>query len=162
MPASDDDTGEQKMVNAISTERFFSPAAGLPPMVLIVDEDQARGVALARTLEDAGYLVACAESCEAARSMIAARRPELIVTDVFLPGMCGLALIDLIRQRDLQIPVIVLTGEPQQGGFDLAAAARRLGARMALSKPESTPARLVRAVFAVLGRRGSPVMQTAA
>jgi DNA-binding NtrC family response regulator len=108
----------------------------LPPMVLIVDEDEAEGARLALSLQAAGYLTACVSSCEAARSIIAARRPDLIVSDVFLPGLCGLALLDLVQRRQLGIPVIALLSGRWANGLDLGAGARRLGAAAVLCTEE--------------------------
>jgi DNA-binding NtrC family response regulator len=124
-----------KMRHTISlpTERQSAPAPVcmrglLPPMVLIVDADEAEAARLALALQAGGYLTACVSSCEAARSVIAARRPDLIVSDVFLPGLCGLALLDLVQKRQLGIPVIALLSRRWAGGLDLAAGARSLGA----------------------------------
>lgn len=124
----------------------------LPPMVLIVDEDKAEGARLALSLQAAGYLTACVESCEAARSMIAARRPDLIVSDVFLPGLCGLALLDLVQQRRLGIPVIALLSRRWAGGLDLAAGAQRLGAAAVLYTDDLVQQPLPSLVAQVLAR----------
>ena len=107
-------------------------AGMLPPMVLIVDGDEDEGERLALSLEAAGYLTACVSSCEAARSVISARRPDVIISDVFLPGLCGLALLDLVQQRRLDIPVIALMSRRWASGLDLAAGASRLGAAAVL------------------------------
>jgi len=127
-------------------------ADAMPPMVLIVDEDEAEGARLALSLQAAGNLTACVSSCDAARSVIAARRPDLIVSDVFLPGLCGLALLDLVQKRQLGIPVIALLSRRWASGLDLAAGAERLGAAAVLCTDDPAQEPLPSLVAQVLAR----------
>jgi CheY-like chemotaxis protein len=102
------------------------------PWVLVVDDDIEAGTALARVLEASGYSALCATDCEGARALISVCGFDLIVTDVFMPGMCGLALIEFIRKRGLGIPVVVKADERWRSTFDPKALIQRLGARAML------------------------------
>jgi len=77
--------------------------------VLLVDDDADLLKLLAMRLGAAGHRVSLAESAEAALAQMAASRPELVVSDVRLPGRDGLTLFDEIRARHPSLPVILLT-----------------------------------------------------
>ena len=79
-----------------------------------------------------GFEVTTVEGGEAALSAIAARRPEAVVTDMKMPGMTGLELLERIRQLDDDLPVIVMTAF---AGVDSAVKAIKLGAFDYITKP---------------------------
>lgn len=80
-------------------------------VILLVEDDDAN-LLLARTvLEHAGHRIVAVQSAEAARDVLARQRPDLVLTDVELPGASGL---DLARQmlddpRIKDVPVVALT-----------------------------------------------------
>ena len=102
--------------------------------VLIVDDDVALLDALpeALRLRMGGVTVETADSAAAALDRINDRDYDAIVTDIRMPGMDGLKLLDEIRTRKPDIPTLIITGH---GDNDLVVHALRGGARDFIQKP---------------------------
>ena len=102
--------------------------------VLIVDDDPALLQALpeALRLRMTGLTVDTADSAAAALDRIGARDYDAIVTDIKMPGMDGLALLDEIRARRPDTPTLMITGH---GEHALAIGALRGGAYDFIQKP---------------------------
>jgi two-component system sensor histidine kinase/response regulator len=102
--------------------------------VLIVDDDLALLEALpeALRLRMGGVTVETADSAAAALDRIAEKEYDAIVTDIKMPGMDGLELLDEIRTRRPDTPTLVITGH---GENDLVVHALRGGARDFIQKP---------------------------
>ncbi|HEY4164999.1 MAG TPA: response regulator [Dongiaceae bacterium] len=81
------------------------------PMVLVVDDDRNFCEAIARCLAQRGYDVTCADGGEVAVEAIGERKPDVIVTDILMPGMDGIDLMNWLRDEGLDIPVIVISGD---------------------------------------------------
>ena len=77
--------------------------------LLVVDDDPDMLRLLSMRLNGAGYHVTAVDSAEAALAQLDIERPQLVLSDVRLPGKDGLALFDDIRQRHPSLPVILLT-----------------------------------------------------
>jgi DNA-binding response OmpR family regulator len=128
----------------------MSPATTRP--ILVVDDD-AKIVRLVRTyLERAGYRVVEAADGRAALSAIALEAPVLVVLDVMLPEVDGIAVLEAIRRTD-QTPVIILSA---RGLVDDRITGLAAGADDYLPKPFS-PAELVLRVQRILDRTGRPM-----
>jgi len=81
-----------------------------PAAILIIDDDSLVRWSLAQHLSRAGYQVASAGSASEALALIrAAPRPQVVVLDLKLPDMDGLALLELLRREAATCPVIVLS-----------------------------------------------------
>ena len=78
--------------------------------ILIVDDDDSVRTVLRRILEGAGYDVAEASDAFRALDQLDLRPPDATVLDLKMPGMDGLGLMENLRRRGLEIPVVVLTG----------------------------------------------------
>jgi len=76
--------------------------------ILIVDDEPASRYALKRALEGR-YRVAEADSAAAARSMLFAEKPDLLLLDVVLPGEDGLAFLKSLRQEGHELPVLMVS-----------------------------------------------------
>jgi DNA-binding NtrC family response regulator len=102
--------------------------------VLIVDDDLALLEALpeALRLRMGGVTVETADSAAAALDRIADRDYDAIVTDIKMPGMDGLELLDEIRTRRPDTPTLIITGH---GENHLVVHALRGGARDFIQKP---------------------------
>jgi DNA-binding NtrC family response regulator len=102
--------------------------------VLIVDDDVALLEALpeALRLRMGGVTVETADSAAAALDRIIDRDYDAIVTDIRMPGMDGLKLLDEIRTRKPDTPTLIITGH---GDNDLVVHALRGGARDFIQKP---------------------------
>jgi CheY-like chemotaxis protein len=98
-------------------------------MVLVVDDDRHFCEAIARCLAQRGYDVTCADGGEVAVEAIGERKPDVIVTDILMPGMDGIDLMNWLRDEGLDIPVIVISGESQKTIPDAVPAERRSAPR---------------------------------
>jgi two-component system KDP operon response regulator KdpE len=76
--------------------------------ILVVDDEPAIRRALHNQLEKMGYAVSSAESAEGALDVLAQRAPDVIVLDLVLPGMDGIALTQRIRLQS-GVPIIFLS-----------------------------------------------------
>ena len=100
--------------------------------ILVVDDDPDLLKLLSMRLSGAGYRVTAAESAEEALVKIAMERPQLVLSDVQLPGKDGLALFDAIRVQHPSLPVILLTAH---GTIPDAVEATSRGVFTYLTKP---------------------------
>lgn len=101
--------------------------------VLLVDDDDVVCGALSKMLERDGFLVESVRSGDAGLSLLrGGRRFDVIVTDMLMPGTNGIDLLRLIREVDLDVPVVVLTGSPS---LEDAVSAVQYGAFRYLQKP---------------------------
>lgn len=115
--------------------------------ILIVDDDALMRRSLALSLEGAGYRAETATSAEEALEAVAARRPDLVLLDIGLPGIDGLEALRLLRQR-LDAPVIFVTARRRELDEILGL---ELGADDYVTKPFDTDVLLAR-IRAVLRR----------
>ena len=78
-------------------------------IVLIVDDKDLMRDSVGATLQRAGFTVVTASDGAAALESIASRRPDCVVTDLKMPGMTGLELIERVRQIDDDLPIVMMT-----------------------------------------------------
>jgi two-component system response regulator GlrR len=100
--------------------------------ILIVDDDPSLLKLLGLRLESAGYNVRSAKDGRSALNEVEAYAPELVITDLKMGEMDGMALLDELRSRDPGLPVIILTAH---GTIPDAVTATRQGAFGFLTKP---------------------------
>lgn len=123
--------------------------------ILIVDDEQNMRVALFEALSRNGHEVAVAENGRMALEMIARQPPDLVITDIKMPGMDGLELLRQVKALRPDLPVVIMTGFAT---VDTAVEAMKQGAFDYLLKPfpveviEETVAR----VFALARRLPQP------
>nr|MBA3686044.1 sigma-54-dependent Fis family transcriptional regulator [Planctomycetota bacterium] len=103
-----------------------------PARVLIVDDDAAVCWALEQALAGSGYVVSVAADAIAARRAIRRVPPDVVLTDVRMPGESGLDLLAALRLEHPELPVIVMTAH---GTMESAIEAVRRGAFDYLPKP---------------------------
>lgn len=108
--------------------------------ILVVDDKEMMRDSVATTLSRKGHTVVTASGGKNALERIAARSFDAVITDLQMPGMDGLELIDEIRQRDEQLPVIFMTA---YGTIETAVEAMKLGAYDYITKPFSGDVLLV-------------------
>jgi len=77
--------------------------------ILLVDDEPTFRGALALALEDEGYVVWISANPLEALALISGMRPDLILSDVMMPGLDGYALVAELRARLLQVPVILMS-----------------------------------------------------
>lgn len=107
-------------------------ATTTPAHVLLVDDDADLLKLLSMRLTAAGYRITAVGSAEEALAQLAVTRPQLVVSDVKLPGRDGLALFDEVRARYPGLPVILLTAH---GTIPDAVEATARGVFTYLTKP---------------------------
>jgi two-component system response regulator GlrR len=100
--------------------------------ILTVDDDPDILKLLGMRLKAAGYQVVEAKSGEEALTQIAVSRPVLVISDLRMPGMDGMALFEAIQQTDPSLPVIMLTAH---GSIPEAVEATQRGVFGFLTKP---------------------------
>ncbi|HVU00095.1 MAG TPA: EAL domain-containing protein [Polyangiaceae bacterium] len=113
-----------------------------PGRVLVADDEPALLRLVVRALEQAGHTVVSAEDGDQALALVQSQDFDAILTDVSMPGITGVALLKAVRAKDLDVPVLLMTGAP---GLDSANAALKYGAFDYLTKPVTMPV-LLRAV----------------
>ena len=104
--------------------------------LLLVDDDVVVLEAYERALRHAGFECVLASDGESALKQIEQQRFDLVVSDVRMPGLDGVALLRRVRERDLDLPVILISGAPT---LDAAMGAVELGASRFLAKPIDLP-----------------------
>ena len=100
--------------------------------ILIVDDDSVLRESLSEALANTNTEVRAAEHAEAAIALIDDRAPDVVISDVRMPGLDGLALLKLLRERAPSVDVILMTA------FDdmpTVVTAMREGARDFMVKP---------------------------
>jgi DNA-binding NtrC family response regulator len=100
--------------------------------VLVVDDKEMLRDSVGATLQRAGFNVVTASDGESALEVIARRRPDAVVTDLRMPGMTGLALLEQAKQIDDALPIVLMTAF---GAVDTAVEAMRRGAFDYITKP---------------------------
>jgi two-component system nitrogen regulation response regulator NtrX len=105
--------------------------------ILIVDDEQDIRDLVSGILEDEGYETRTAHDSEAALKEVEARRPSLIILDIWLQGSKrdGLEILRLVKNRHKELPVIMISGH---GNIETAVAAIKLGAYDFIEKPFQT------------------------
>ena len=100
--------------------------------VLVVDDEPALREVLSLRISDWGHQVRAVGDVAAAERELEARRPDVVLCDVVLPGSSGIALLQRIRERDTKLPVVMITAH---GNIDSAVDAMKAGASDFLTKP---------------------------
>ena len=100
--------------------------------ILVVDDEAGVRGSLVGILGDEGYAAEAVESGEAALTALESRRYDLLLLDVWLPGMDGLEVLARVRTLDPEVPVVVISGH---GSIETAVKAVRMGAQDFVEKP---------------------------
>ena len=103
-----------------------------PIHVLVVEDEEALRKALARILERNSYRVTEASDGREALHAVAQGNLDVVVSDISMPGIDGIQLLRAIRERDLDVPVILVTANPT---VETATQALEYGALRYLIKP---------------------------
>ncbi len=103
-----------------------------PPTVALVDDDDDLRAALAQTLDLAGYRVLPFAGAAAALAAVDPGFPGVVVTDVRMPQIGGIELFRRLRERDPDLPVLLMTGHAD---VPMAVDALKAGAWDFLTKP---------------------------
>ena len=102
--------------------------------ILIVDDEGDIRELVAGILNDEGYDTRSAADSDRALAALEARRPGLVILDIWLQGskLDGLELLDIIRERHPEVPVVIISGH---GNIETAVSAIKKGAYDFIEKP---------------------------
>ncbi len=118
--------------------------------ILVADDEEGLRSFVAEALELAGHDVDQAEDGEIAYQMLGRRSYQLLVTDLKMPGLDGLALLSRVKAEQPEVEVLVMTAF---GSVGTAVEAMKLGAFDYVQKPVESPAELRLLVERALERR---------
>ena len=118
--------------------------------VLIVDDEREILASLEDVLHDEGYRVERAESGETALQLVRTETPDVVLVDVWMPGIDGIKTLQAVKESNADIEVVVMSGH---GNIETAVAATKLGAFNFIEKPLSIDAVLRIVDSAVQARR---------
>ncbi|AJD91737.1 PhoP family transcriptional regulator [Jeotgalibacillus malaysiensis] len=123
--------------------------------VLVVDDEQSIATLLKYNLEQSGYEVLTAYDGAEGIALVESEQPDLLVLDLMLPVMDGIEVCKQLRQKQIHIPIIMLTAKDEE--FDKVLGLE-LGADDYMTKPFS-PREVVARVKAILRRSGRVEMK---
>lgn len=127
---------ETTNIAAVIGEPFRGSDAHVIPQpkghILLVDDELVMVRAYSRALAAEGYDVSTATDGIVAEKLTATHSFDVVISDIVMPGMTGLELLRAVRRHDLDVPVILMTGDPTD---DVGKQAVELGALMLLVKP---------------------------
>jgi len=116
--------------------------------ILVIDDEAIVRNVMAEILESSGYEVAVAETAERGLELLDSCDPDILVSDILMPGLSGLELLDAVRARRASLPVVLVTGA---GTYDILTKALAQGAAGLVTKPFSHT-QLIDAVDEALNR----------
>jgi DNA-binding response OmpR family regulator len=123
--------------------------------ILVIDDDRAVRSAVQLVLENEGLQVHVADDGRAGLKLLKAESFDLLIVDVFMPGMDGLETMRLVHEQKPDLPIIVMSGMSFRTGSapapDFLSMATKLGAIGSLKKP-FRPRELMAAVAECLER----------
>ena len=102
------------------------------PSILLIDDDDSLRRVMEFSLVEAGYTVRTASSGEDGLRLFEQEAGDAVVTDITMPGMGGMEVLARIREKDEQLPVIVITA---YGTIESAVEAMKKGAFDYITKP---------------------------
>ncbi len=127
---------EQTRVTGMTTGDFAglteNPSHIIAERVLIVEDDVAARVGLEQLVKSWGFIAESASDGEEAMSKVTTFRPAIVITDLVMPRMDGLALLRALQQQGADVTTLLLTA---QGTVETAVAAMKEGAYDYLTKP---------------------------
>ena len=118
--------------------------------ILVVDDEPAFRLFVSTVLRDAGYEVRAAQNGAEALTLLGARHFHLVLTDLKMPDVSGIEILEAVRRDSPETPVILITAF---GTIESAVEATRKGAADYLLKPLKDPEELRRVVGRALHER---------
>lgn len=103
--------------------------------ILVIDDDGLIRETVRRMLEGAGYEVLEAEDGAAGLRQVTQDPPDLVLTDIYMPGKEGIETIREMRQVSPRLKIIAISGSSWNSGHDALSSAKLLGADRTLPKP---------------------------
>ncbi len=108
--------------------------------ILVVDDEAGVRSSVKGVLEDEGYKVEAVSSAEIALTLLTAHPYDLVLLDIWLPGMDGMEALETIRAKEIDTAVVMISGH---GTIESAVKAIQLGAYNYVEKPLSLEKTLI-------------------
>jgi CheY-like chemotaxis protein len=105
------------------------------PRVLVIDDDEEQRTLIRQVLGRVGLEVTEAADGREGLRLFGARRPDVVLTDINMPGLDGHEVISAIRVLHPDVPIIAVSGGGEIPEDELLMTAARLGAREVIRKP---------------------------
>lgn len=118
-------------------------------IIVVDDEENIRGT-LQEILTDEGYQVSCAADGETALRMIQSEAPDLVLLDIWIPGIDGIQTLKILKKIDADTEVVMMSGH---GAIETAVKATKFGAFDFIEKPFSLDTILRTVALALKSRR---------
>lgn len=103
--------------------------------VLVIDDDAKITRVLDLKLRKAGYQVIVAANGEAGLNLFKAQQPDMVITDILMPGKEGLETIMELRRDFPEVKIIAISGGGHVGADEYLDLAKKFGAQYAFTKP---------------------------
>lgn len=111
---------------------MFRPESNTKGRIILIDNDESLVRVVKKFLERAGHAVDTAASGEEGIRLIGERRYDIVITDIYLPGMDGMAVLEKIKSLNPDLDIVVITGF---GSIESAVSFMKAGAIDYISKP---------------------------
>lgn len=105
------------------------------PIVCVIDDDPLIRGTIRTILDAAGYRVADASDGEAGLAIVEQLDPDLVITDIIMPGRDGIEIVRETKRRLPSVPVLAISVGGRAGPETFLNYARKLGADDCLAKP---------------------------
>lgn len=103
--------------------------------ILVIDDEPALLSLFGQFLESEGYSVALAADGREGMNLMKQQQPDLVITDIMMPEMDGLEVLQEIRSRSPEIPVIAISGGMKGAPINFLPHAKKMGALHVFEKP---------------------------
>lgn len=125
--------------------------------ILIVDDEHVNADIIKETLEDVNYQVKLAFDANQAQASIEQFEFDMVLMDIWMPGLDGLSLLKQWRKSGINTPVVIMSGH---GDIQTAVDAMKLGAIDYFTKPIENLLPKIRGVFSQLSKLKSGEIQS--
>jgi len=115
-----------------SEQEGTRPPRGEGTRILVIDDEEVIHVSLRRILGRQGHEVDAVLRAEQGLELLQRRRYDLVITDLMMPDVNGIQLLERVRELGLNVPILMITGYPS---IRTAVQSLRLGAVDYLAKP---------------------------
>ncbi|MFB0516887.1 MAG: response regulator [Candidatus Neomarinimicrobiota bacterium] len=102
------------------------------PLILIIDDSSFQRETIGQAIRAIGYKTIEASDGQKGLEQITLHKPDCILTDLLMPNMGGLELLEVLNKQSVRIPVIIVTSNLQEG---IRQRCRELGAAAVVDKP---------------------------
>jgi len=103
--------------------------------ILIIDDEDLVRRSVCKFLEHEGHTVSESSTGKEGLDLVHRQSFDLLITDIFMPEIDGLEVIQKLRQENSSLKILAITGGGTTGGFNFLPQAKAFGAHATLRKP---------------------------